>query len=598
MRLSTWLTATAWAWLAAMALGAPPEILSVEPTSWREAWIARAKNPDAPRSVADVGRFEKFELQVELRADFENPYDPDQLDLTAEFKSPSGKATRVAGFYNPGYGGQWMIRFSPTEAGQWSYVVSVRDRQGSAASEPMQFVCAPSRHHGFLGVAPNRRYLRYTDGASFYGVGLWYNDGFTGRGPGFIAEDSLDQLKRLGVNFISFYPSLLETHGTGLGRYDAARAARLDELVAWCDRRDMHISWNLVFHANISEAVWGGSNALYRDNPYRSIAPAKDFFASKEAWRYQQKLYRYILARWGFSRAIFLWFVVDEINGTEGWEEGGHQAAEEWCRKMNQFFHEHDPYGRPTTGTQSGGVDQWWPEGYRIFDVAGREIYEAQGHPMPASGQGGARGKHPLQISYRTYAKQTRDLWRQFDKPAIIAETGYDHTYYEPGTPGYLALYHNALWSTLANGACATPFWWSYSQYLNESLLTSQLRSFANFVGDIDFASREWQPAQVDATNGDAWAMQSKDLLFGWMANPASGVAGETFTVRGLADGPYEVRLYRTWRGAYLRPSSASASEGRLTVAIPELTTTDDGHAHHMGDDVAFTIRPLGSRQP
>ena len=54
---------------------------------------------------------------------------------------------------------------------------------------------------------------------------------------------------------------------------------------------------------------------------------------------------------------------------------------------MNDFFHAHDPYGRPTTGTQSGGIDQWWPEGYRIFDIAAREIYEAQGHPMPPGGK-------------------------------------------------------------------------------------------------------------------------------------------------------------------------------------------------------------------
>jgi hypothetical protein len=572
-----------------IASAAPPELLSVDPTISREAWLARFQNPDAPRARTEVSRYEKFELQIDVRAEFDNPYDPDDIDVSAEFTSPSGKVWSAWGFYNPGFGSQWMVRFTPTETGQWTYKVKVRDREGVAESDPEEFTCVFSRHRGFIGMAPNRRYLRYSDGSSFYGVGLWYNDGFRGGGRGFITEDALDDLRRLGVNFISFFPTPLETHGTGLGRYDAARSARLDEVVGWCEERDIHISWNLVFHSHISEAVWGGSNALYRDNPYRTIAPARDFFRSDDAWKYQQKLYRYVLARWGYSRAVFLWFVIDEINGCEGWTEGGHESAEAWCRQMNDLFHEHDPYGRPTTGTQSGGVDQWWPEGYRIFDVAGREIYEAQGHPMPAGGKPDLMGDHPLRASYRNYARQTRDLWNGFEKPAIIAETGYDHTYYEPGMPGYLATYHNALWASLANGACATPFWWSYSPYINETVLTSHVRAFANFVRDIDFANRQWAPAEIEVSAGDGWAMRSGGEVFGWMANPSGGAAKETFTVSGLPDGAYEARIYRTWRGAYLPPISVNAADGKLSVTIPELTH-DEGSAQHIGDDVAFKI--------
>jgi hypothetical protein len=210
---------------------------------------------------------------------------------------------------------------------------------------------------------------------------------------------------------------------------------------------------------------------------------------------------------------------------------------------------------------------------------------------MPKSGKPNLIDDHPLRASYRNYATQTRDLWRGFEKPAIIAETGYDHTYYEPGMPGYLATYHNALWASLANGACATPFWWSYSPYINETALTSHVRAFANFVRDIDFAGREWQPAKVEVSAGDAWAMRSDDLVFGWMANPSSGAAKESFTVSGLLDGSYEVRLFRTWRGVYLPPSSMKSSGGRLTVAIPELVA-QDGRAQQIGDDVAFKITP------
>jgi len=40
-----------------------------------------------------------------------------------------------------------------------------------------------------------------------------------------------------------------------------------------------------------------------------------------------------------------------------------------------------------------------------------------------------------------------------------------------------------------------------------------------------------------------------------------------------------------------------TSADGNLTVAIPELTH-EDGHAQHMGDDVAFKITPEGASRP
>jgi len=587
-------------------VAAPPVFSFVRPSLSREQLLERFRNRDQGGNrqrdgnrgrgrrddrqwpAPEIGLYDKFELNADLRATFSNPYDPDEVDLWAEFTAPSGKVQKIWGFYNPGRrAGAWMVRFAPTELGTWKYVLHVRDREGTADSRPGEMRCVKSEHHGFVTIAPNKRYLQYSDGTSFYGVGMWYNDNFFGFNRGSINEEGLQQLRDYGANSISFLQAPLETISTGLGRYDLNRCGRVDEIFALCEENDMQVSWNLVFHSFLSETIWDG--AQYRNNPYRTIASAKDFYGSEEAWKYQEKLYRYVIARWGYSRALFQWFVIDEINGTDGWVYGDHKAAEGWCRKMNDFFHAHDPYGRPTTGTQSGGIENWWPEGYRIFDVAGREIYEAQGHPMPSGGKPDLINDNPLRRSYLNYATQTRNLWHGFDKPAIIAECGWDHTYYEPGTPGYLAMHHNALWATLANGACATPFWWSYSQRINDSVLTPDLRMFARFVRDIDFAGVEWRPVEVTMTTGDGWAIESDELIYGWAANPMSGVAKESFTIAGLDDGEYEVRLYRTWAGQYLAAKTVTAAKGRLTVSIPELEPQGT-HANNIGDDVAFKI--------
>jgi hypothetical protein len=583
--------------LAGVAQAAPPEIVAVRQTLPPE--VAQQIRSGLLPATADertfeVARYEKLELRVELRATFQNPYDPDDLDLWAEFTAPSGKVWKIWGFYNSSsWSALWMVRFAPTETGTWQYVVKVRDREGVAQSKPGKVPVVEGKQRGFVKIAGNGRYLQYSDGSPFYGVGMWYNDGYEVFNRGSITEAGLDDLKQHGANFISFFHSPLETMSTGLGRYDENRAGRLDQIFEWCEKRDVLISWNIWFHSYISEAVWGGGNARYRNNPYRLVASADKFFTSEEAWKYEEKLHRYMVARWGYSRSLFLWFVIDEINGTEGWTKGGSAGAEEWCRRVHTWLKANDPYGRPTTGTRSGALGEWWPNGYQIFDVAAREIYEAQGHPFPRSGKPNLISENPSKFSYLNYAKQTQDLWNGFSKPAIVGECGYDHTFYEPGMPGYLEMYHNALWVSLANGLSATPFWWSNGSYINDGVITRTMSYFSMFVRDINFSAKQWQPIVLKMSEGDGWAMQGEAMTFGWVVNSLNGVANETFSVPGLDDGDYDVYLFRPWRGEYMPPIAASSTGGALSVKLPELRPVGQ-RAQNIGNDVAFKIVKKG----
>jgi len=157
--------------------------------------------------------------------------------------------------------------------------------------------------------------------------------------------------------------------------------------------------------------------------------------------------------------------------------------------------------------------------------------------------------------------------------------------------PGYLAMYHNALWVSLVNGSCATPFWWAYSSWINDSVVINQMLNFSRFVSDIDFANLSFEPAQIAAGDCDVWAMKSDKIIFDWVVNPRTSVANKSFTVSDLPDGKYELRLYRTWRGRYMEPQTIECGNGKLTCTIPELRT-NRGHALHIGNDVAFKIVP------
>jgi len=116
---------------------------------------------------------------------------------------------------------------------------------------------------------------------------------------------------------------------------------------------------------------------------------------------------------------------------------------------------------------------------------------------------------------------------------------------------------------------------------------------FSRFVRDINFAAGEWKPLVLNVSDGNGWAMQGDKMTFGWVVNPVSGVANETFSVSGLEDDDYDVYLYRTWRGEYLPAISAASTGGTLTVKIPELLPRG-GRAQNIGDDVAIKIVKKG----
>ncbi len=546
-----------------------------------------------------VGLFEKFEVSLELKCDFVNPFDPADIDIQAEFTAPSGKKWKINGFYNFSRSTLWQIRFSPDEIGKWSYSVTVKDKNGTVSSSSLSFVAVPSKRNGPIRVADNKRYLVHSNGKDFFGVGLWYNDGYEGFGSGRVEATELDRLKSLGVNFISTYITPLETWATGVGRYDQNIAGRLDELLEMLEERDMLLSLNLWFHSYLSETVWGGGNVRWYTNPYQTVTDVKDFYRSEEAWKYQEKLYRYFIARYGHSRSLALWFIVDEVNGTDGWVKGDSLKAAEWTGKVHNYLKANDPWNRPTTGTRSGGINEFWHEAYQITDIAAREIYEAQGFPINKTSTIDSATLNPLIHSYRNYATENQKLWHGYGKPVINGETGWDHTFYEPSMPGYLAQVHNAMWVTLATGSAMMPFWWANSKFINDNVVNNQLTSLRRFTDRIPFSHlTDIKPADVKGIKGgDAYGMQTNEYVFGWIVNSNGDVANEKITVSSLKNGKYKLSTFHTWRGVFLDEAEVTVTDGKITFGPPYMKITGS-QARYIGQDMAFILQYIPEPVP
>ena len=127
---------------------------------------------------------------------------------------------------------------------------------------------------------------------------------------------------------------------------------------------------------------------------------------------------------------------------------------------------------------------------------------------------------------------------------------GWDHTFYEPSMPGYLALYNNAWWASLSSRLSITPFWWSHSRFVNDNVVTQQMISIRRFTSSIPFSNlNQIVPVEATLSNGDAFAIKSYQLTFGWVVNPETDVSGAVSSVSSLQDGDYILQLYHTWRG-------------------------------------------------
>ena len=124
-------------------------------------------------SAADVPLWGRFEATLTAAADHESPVQ--QVNLVVEFTSPAGKTQTVLGFWDGGR--TWRARFSPGEAGRWSWQARCKEDAGLDGRKG-EFNCAAAKGdnplyvHGPVRVSDNRRHLSHADGTPWF----WLSD--------------------------------------------------------------------------------------------------------------------------------------------------------------------------------------------------------------------------------------------------------------------------------------------------------------------------------------------------------------------------------------------------------------------------------------
>lgn len=471
-------------------------------------------------------RFERFELAVRLDAEYGNPFDFNDVNLYAEFVSPSGKTVRIDGFLyrkyelflfgrdaetvrNPGEP-EWRLRFAPTEEGAWKYRVLLKDRKGrEAKAKTGAFTVGKSSSPGFLRVSPHdSRYLAFDDGSPFFGLGF-ASHSWNARNVVLYTKHYLNQLAAFGGNYTSINLECpgnggfgLQT-GTPLGVYSLANAFRLDYIIECAERRGVYLLPCLHQTKLAMLKHWSGS--IYSKDKGGPCERPDEFFTSPEMRKLIKNRLRYMIARWGYSTNLLGFEIFNEVNYTDGFRNDPASVVE-FHRDLASYLKEIDP-NKHLVSTCFGSSDACeLPEIWKLKEL---DFTVTHSYANDIAGE--------LFNRQRTKAC--------YGKPVIGGENGIPANFCgqaQSVDPSGIS-FHNNLWSSLVTKSAGNVLQWWYS-HLHDPLdfYAAHYPQFKRFIADIAFDRENFQAEEPAAVRAAGKSSDSKmfPCVIGWPAKP------------------------------------------------------------------------------
>jgi hypothetical protein len=446
------------------------------------------------------------EFRLEGAPTAANNFDPDQIRLDAVITAPSGRTLNVPAFWTQDHTSQlvlgeeqvatvgdpgWRLRYTPTETGRHRLTLHVT-LGGKPATEiaRSEFDAAPAAagtRPGWVGLAPDRRYLQTSDGRPLRLVGE--NVCWPIRRGTFDYVAWFDELQRSGQNFARLWMCpwslALEQAPDSLTNYNLNAAWHLDRIFTLARERGIYLLLCLDFHGMYQNTNphWGGSGNVWPKNPYQlsnggpCVAP-NDFFTDARARTLYQKRLRYLIARYGAHPNLLAWQFFNEIDNA--YDTGPLKAADvaDWHGAMGRWLKANDPFGHLVTTSLTGGSDRPEIWSQPEMDIA---VYHSYGDPAPA----------------RKLATLTADFRQRYGKPVLIGEYGVDIWGWGRASDPYMRGLRQALWGGALGGSigAATSWWWEEIHQDNAYPIFAALTGFLERAG---WQQGVWTPARVE----------------------------------------------------------------------------------------------------
>ena len=528
-------------------------------------------NLSLPSSV-DV--FGLFEMSFQL-GKYDNPYDPEVIDVYAEFMAPDGKTFKVNGFYYEGYTFQqkddyevasashdkgWRVRFTPNQAGKWSFSLHAIDRKGKTTlstsdNYPTTFECrsvvnAPgfirkantrylkrevmqngkSEYQAFYPIGPNVAWYEYK-GSSAYPKGIYDYNHYIDKMAG---SANYMRIWLTRYQYLSLYgPEFTQMNGkkptvyfdSSLNQKDAAE---LDHIIAYAAEKGINVMPCLFSFGDFGNMHQ--SSCRWDNNPYNTVLGLKSptmFFTDKEAKRIAKNLVRYIVARWGYATNIVCWELWNEVNNipSDGQPEASfHANIVKWHQEMADYVRSIDPF-KHLVSTSLGPFSEKDYIGGALYKNL--DIVQFHNYGNIQKAKSSEQRTKQLFDKFATY----RPLYP--DKPIFCGEFGFGQSappkYQDKDPFGFDT--HNCIWASLFSGTMGPGSIWLWSYLRDRDLLRIYAPVLA-YSKNLPLLPDSFTPHTTVSTNKSSLVCPNgietyylssadEDTLYGWCQDTA-----------------------------------------------------------------------------
>ena len=424
-----------------------------------------------------------LELDLNVTGNFKNPFNPDEIEVSAIIETPKGETIEIPAFYYQEFKRElvegretltpvgepyWKIRFTPMEVGTYKLHVLLKTTDHTITSEELTFDVYESNRGGFVRVSEiDKRYFKVENGESLFFIG--HNVCWFGNRGTFDYDEWFSAMNNSGENITRIWmaPWAFGIEWKKLGYYDLAEAWRLDYVIKKAEEKGIYIILCLMNHGQLQSS---GLTGQWNDNPYNAknggpLSKPEDFWTDENTIRLFKKRLRYIVARWSYSTHVLAWELWNEVELTDNYD---FDAVAKWHEEMAKYIREIDPYRHLITTSSDprlgglNGIDfvtvhKYGPQSFK--DIAGviPEIIE--------------------------------NLWISHGKPVLITEFGadwrwFDNPYYYKDVEGVEL--HNGIWSSVLSGSASTSMLWWWDNYIHPYNLYGHFKALSNYLKGVN----------------------------------------------------------------------------------------------------------------
>ncbi|MGQ9515549.1 MAG: cellulase family glycosylhydrolase [Thermoproteota archaeon] len=434
-------------------------------------------------SAKEIPLHELIEIDLNVTANFQNPFDPNEIEVLAVIKTKSGEEIELPAFYYQDYKRElidgketltpngepyWKVRFTPMELGEHVVYIKLRADGEIVTSGNFTFDVCPSNELGFARISKtDGRYIEFSGNRPLFLIGhnvCWYGS----RGT-YDFDEWFSSMKLNGENMARIWmaPWSFGIEWKKLGYYELSEAWRLDYMLKKAEENGIYVILCLMNHGQLQS---GGLTGQWSDNPYNKnnggpLANPEDFWLDEVARDLFKRRLKYVVARWGYSTKILAWEFWNEVELTDNFN---FDTVADWHKEMAEYLRKIDPYRHLLTTSSDprfGALDainfvtihKYGPENFK--DIAG------------------------------SVSEIIKNNEERYEKPVLITEFGADWRWF--GDPYFYkdkdgVEIHNGIWSSILSGSPSSALSWWWDSYIHPYDLYYHFKALSEFLKGID----------------------------------------------------------------------------------------------------------------